>query len=235
MMRVPHKTHRATAVSLAAHVAVVVPLLLVLSVCNQAHPKWDEAGILALLPMAAPTETPTTAPKRKVFVTTATMAGHMGGATGVAAADAACAADGNYPGTGTYKALIVDGVARVACTTANCAGGVAEHTAWVLQPSTQYVRAGDAAVVLTTNVDGIFNFAGTLTNSFDAGAPVTYWTGITNNWVLSAKHCTAWTNGVGGGPNTGQAGLSNAITQNAIRDAGFTDCGTLTRLLCIEQ
>ncbi|HLD45750.1 MAG TPA: DUF1554 domain-containing protein, partial [bacterium] len=66
---------------------------------------------------------------KKIFVTDATYNGNLGG---VAGADALCEADANKPATGTYKALIVDGVARVACTTANCGGGAGENIDWVL-------------------------------------------------------------------------------------------------------
>ena len=216
--------------------AILFAVCLLCAYCNSAHPEWEDGTLLGLLPTAAAGAGAGAgaATTKKVFVSTTTLAGHMGGATGVAAADAACMADGSYPGTGTYKALIVDGVARVACTTAGCSGGTAEHTAWVLQPSTKYLRLSDSAAIMTTNANGIFVF-GTLTNSFDAGAGVNYWTGLQNNWTLSPKHCTAWTNGVGGGPNTGQSGLSNATNQQAVAAPVFIDCGTLTRLLCVEQ
>ena len=66
---------------------------------------------------------------KRVFVTSNNFDGGIEGSPGKAGADAACMADGNYPGSGTFKALLVTdtgisaGLRRVACTTANCSGG----------------------------------------------------------------------------------------------------------------
>ena len=102
-----------------------------------------------------------------IFVTTGTSDGLIG-AGGIAEADAFCMADAGYPGTGTYKALIVDGTNRIACTTANCSGGAGEHTDWVLKASTAYVRSNGSTAIGTTTAEGIFSFP--LTNSWASGS-----------------------------------------------------------------
>ena len=158
-------------------------------------------------------------------------------------ADAICMADGAYPGTGTFKAMLVDGVNRRACTTANCSGGVAEHIDWVFQPNTSYVRAAGGLVVMITNADGIFVF-GSLTNSFGAGA-TKYWTGLRNSpavdWVTDAADlCNdsgqPWDD-ASGGVNQGNKGDEALTTTASVAGAGTgPQCDNTTRtLLCVEQ
>lgn len=74
---------------------------------------------------------------------------------GIEEADALCNADTNKPNDSTYKAIIVDGLNRTACTTASCAGGSSEHTDWVLQADTEYRRGDGTTVVGTTDSNGL--------------------------------------------------------------------------------
>src|SRR6185369_3589397 len=62
------------------------------------------------------------------------------GINGVNSADTKCGAEAvTMSLSGTYKALIVDGTNRIACTSANCSGtGNAEHVDWVLRANTAY-------------------------------------------------------------------------------------------------
>ncbi|TDP51151.1 uncharacterized protein DUF1554 [Bacteriovorax stolpii] len=161
----------------------------------------------------------------KLFVTSSTTTGNIGG---IVAADSLCMADSNYPGSGVYKALIVDGSNRVACSSANCSGGSSEHVDWVLRANTQYQRVSDGATVGTTNANGIFSFP--LTNSLDAS--YTYWlfTGLTANWITNTGDCTNWssTGGFGG------FGLGDKTTIEAVYSNNGS-CSTSVKLICVEQ
>ncbi len=182
---------------------------------------------------------------RRIFVSNFSTTGNLSAVNGIAAADGFCAVDSNKPATGTYKAMIVDDSNRRACTTANCSGGVSEEIDWVLLPNTTYVRAMDSAVIFTTNSDAIFNFASTLTNSFDT-ALIYYWTGFGNfqpDWrtgnticlPASGQTCCRW--GVGGTPtgaDFGGNGVGNATNGNSVA-YGVLSCGVAKKFLCVEQ
>ncbi len=101
----------------------------------------------------------TTPTDKKIFLSASGHNGNFGGATG---ADTFCMGDANYPGTGTYKALLTDGSTRIACTTANCGGGPSEHVGWILAANKRYTRV-DGTEIGTTTANGIFTFP--LTNS----------------------------------------------------------------------
>ena len=86
--------------------------------------------------------------------------------------------DSNYPGSGTYKALITDGTNRVACTSANCAtGGAGENINWVLTPSTEYFRTDGTTEIGVTTSAGIFSFP--LSNAITASGVA--WTGFADH------------------------------------------------------
>lgn len=142
-----------------------------------------------------------------LFVTDAGSTGNLGGVSG---ADARCNASPVKPaGTGPYKAMLVDGSARVACTSALCgAGGVSEHVDWVLQPSTDYVRPDGTAIGTTTSV-GIFTSVtvGVGTNNSEV------WTGLSSSWTGSSN-CGSWTDGTGGA--LGNIGLADDTSTGLI-------------------
>jgi hypothetical protein len=164
---------------------------------------------------------------KKMFVTTNTTDGNMGG---VAGADALCASDPGKPtGGGTYKALIVDGAARVACTTANCSGGPGEHTDWVLQPNETYARSDGTTIIGATNANGLFVFP--LTNSV-VTVMRNMLTGTASNWTTHAgSNCTAWT-ATGG---NARYGVSTSTIATFIFAPISTSCANQSYLLCIEQ
>ncbi len=176
---------------------------------------------------AVTTETGFTTASKMIFITAATYTGNLGGISG---ADAKCMADANYPGTGTYKALLSDGVARTACTTADCGGGSGEHTDWVLSASTNYVRADGSTSIVTTNANGIFVF-GTMTNSWQSGAQVLSWSGTYYNWTAFID-CSNWSSASGSA--FGLLGRSDATNSEAISNAA-TDCSQTKALVCVEQ
>lgn len=162
----------------------------------------------------------------RVFETSATTTGNIGGISG---ADNMCNTDIYRPDVNVmYKAMIVDGVSRQACTTVNCGtGGVSEHIDWVFEPLTQYLRSDTGAVIQTADTNGLlpFNF------SVAMGAN-SIWTGMhnTDDWVTDTAHCTNWT-------STGTSGaLGNAsLLTNTVLGNGSVACTTAIRLLCVEQ
>ncbi len=162
---------------------------------------------------------------KTVYLTTAL----LGGFGGVAGADSRCMSDDNYPGSGTYRALLA-GSTRRACSTANCSGGASENLDWVLQPNTDYYRNSDNVLIGTTNAAGIFAFP--LTNSL-SGAFDFYWTGMASDWTSTANNCSNWTNSTSG--VTGNIGRGNATSTLSINLNTATCDFTNTYLLCVEQ
>lgn len=166
------------------------------------------------------------------------------GATGIQGADNKCnwSADPNWPGSGTYKAMIVDGANRVACAVANCSGGASGN--WVLQPNTTYYQADGATEIFTTDANGVWNFAtaGEWPHHIWPGAlNPQVWTGLNTDWTLTPVHCSNWTDGVD--TNTGAMGVSTGyptyLSQRDIyaypqtcSDASGNGIG---RIYCVEQ
>ncbi len=175
---------------------------------------------------------------KKIFITSSIYDGNIGGIVGV---DARCMEDSNYPGSGTYKALLVDGTNRRACSTANCSGGIGENIDWVLKPNTTYYRSDGITKIGTTDASGIFNFnLGNLDNSFSSSGYL-YWTGLMTNWTTNTATCSNWTSNAPG--ETGEGGIGNSTNSSSIREfipAGLGDCNNITQyfrpqLLCVEQ
>lgn len=163
-------------------------------------------------------------PARVIYTTQAQPNGDLGG---VAGADAAC--NTAPPVAGVYKALIVDGVSRVACTSDDCqTGGTAEHVDWVLEPSSLYVRA-DGTEIGTTNFDGLFLFD--LANAISPVSSET-WTGLSTTWTVGTT-CDAWTDGTSS--TIGTAGLSGEIEVDAISAYEQWCDRTNVALVCVQQ
>lgn len=193
----------------------------------------------------------------KVFITAATYNGNLQGAAanGPAGADAKCNADTNKPSTGTYKAMLTDGINRMPCSSKNCGGGVGENIDWVFQSGRIYIRANDSASLLSPNAAGILpanDSTGTFTtstytlnHSFDSGSTVkVYWTGFAqsdNFWqeatAQPSNTCSDWTDGTltGTASNGGRVGASNSTTYSAFRSGSGRSCDSLYYLVCVEQ
>jgi hypothetical protein len=171
------------------------------------------------------------------FDTNATLSGGSFTATnsdgnGVPEADNFCDTDANNPspGTGAFRALIVDNVNRIASLTGNAGDGQAN---WVLAANRSYVRIDGTTPIFTTNANRIFVF-GALTNSTGTAA-IDYWTGLNPDWTTSARHCTNWTVNAGG-PNQGEKARANVTDDTALSGAsGNRQCNQVYHLLCVEQ
>ena len=178
----------------------------------------------------------------KTFVTTAAFNGDIktagGQTTAIASADALCMADTNKPaGGGTYKAMLVDGTNRVACTSALCiTNGTSEHIDWVLKPNTTYYRADGTTLVFTTNANGIWDFvASDMSHSFDT-ATSAYWTGLDSQWesILTQMCGGDWSSSLN--TDVGDTGTGDRVNNGAI-GGGAWGCNNNTdlHLLCVEQ
>jgi len=188
------------------------------------------------------TSTVTFNPAKRIFVTNSTHNGNFGsGSAWVTGADNFCASDINKPSTGSYHAMLVDGVYRRACSTANCSGGSGEGIAWVLAPSTVYTWT-DGTPVGTTTSNGIFSFP--LTNcfgntGFSAGIA---WTGFTTgsppNWLVDGSTCSGWSSAASY-PTTGAFGSgannSDDRTGACLAYSNYSGCNTTYHLYCVEQ
>ncbi|EQA70226.1 endostatin-like outer membrane lipoprotein LenF [Leptospira noguchii] len=189
-----------------------------------------------------------------IFTTSSSGVVHNGNFGGISGADAFCQNNipSSVPSTGIYKAMIVDGVNRVATTVGpNSTEG---QVNWVFQPNQQYRRADDGAIIMTTNASGLFDFSNgaRLENSFALKGESGQWTGLNSDW-------TTWTSG--GVPITcsswnssalnlyGLFGSSNSTDSEALKTSNSTGGNTTSScssvrtaygpynlgLVCVEQ
>jgi hypothetical protein len=168
----------------------------------------------------------------KIFVTYNTFQGNIGGGagSGIQRADNMCNFDLNKPDNNTYKAMIVDGTNRRACSTSNCTDPN-ENVDWVFKPNTDYYRP-DGTYLFTTNSAGIV----TTNIANPIFFPVSYyWTGLASDWKISPlAHCNNWTDNSLN--HTGRVGSSDSIDSNWYSYTGTPpSCGSPNALLCVEQ
>lgn len=158
-----------------------------------------------------------------IFITSDEFLGDING-NGIEQADEECNNDPAKPDLSTYKAMLVDGIHRNACTNPDCtpSGGSID---WVLLPNTQYIRP-DGTVIGTTNSNAIFESP--LDNSpEDVG--VAFWIGFEQDWTDSTDDCANWT--VGDGIEQGASG--NSANLEWFLTGG--DCDFPAALVCVEQ
>ncbi len=189
---------------------VTLSLLALAVSCGQ---DGNAPSLLASSGNCTPTAT------KRIFATSVAADGGRGGVNGV---DAFCMADANYPGTGTFKAFVVNGSTRVACTTANCSGGASEHVDWVLQPCTDYTRVDGTPIGTTADEIGIF--ATSLTNAFSG---VEIWTGMHD--YVTDQTCSGFNSSL----TMGYTSLGNSLVP---WEADVSrSCNQLVRFACVEQ
>ncbi len=188
------------------------------------------------------------------FVTTATHTGDFDGDSGlVGGTFNAVTGDGNgideadnfcmdnipgtLTGTGTYKALLVDGTNRVACSSGSCPVTTtpSDFIDWVLQANHVYFRSdGTTRAMTTVSAGRVFDFSSptalATNQGFDSGS---YWTGFFSpvNWTAGVR-CNLWdddTNLFSGAFGTGSANNTTSLY------ATPSTCNVPLRLLCIQQ
>ncbi len=178
-----------------------------------------------------------------IFRTALTFNGNLGG---IAGADQKCMTDANYPGSGTYKAFIVDGVNRIASITPGQGDGQVD---WVINADTSYYRPDGFTLIGIANSKALFS--ANLTNTISATG-INFWSGfyrpdngtsMTNvTWTAGVTSiCTAWTFG---GPGGGDGGLYGSISGTDGRAFGGafgspaigSSCGGSSfSLVCVQQ
>ena len=164
-----------------------------------------------------------------IFVTEGETNGDLNGPQG---ADAMCMSDANYPGTGTYKAMIVDTVNRIACTSPNCAiAGADEHVDWVLHPDTAYQRV-DGTEIGQTNGVGLFIFD--LTNAIDPSGTFPHGGfNSTDNWTTGTlNNCSNWTDSSAVGST--RVMVPSDDRDNFLSGGGF-GCNINGEIMCVQQ
>ncbi|MCX7811207.1 MAG: DUF1554 domain-containing protein [Leptospiraceae bacterium] len=173
----------------------------------------------------------------KIFVTAEKFVGDIGGGTGVPGtngiqrADFICNNDANKPDNNTYKAMIVDGTNRRACSTSNCIDPN-ENVDWVFKPNTDYYRPNGILYLFTTNSAGIVTT--NIAESILAGSYYPYWTGLASDWTISpSAHCNNWTDYTTS--NIGRVGSSNSKDSKWYSDISSPSCDSSNALLCVGQ
>lgn len=190
---------------------------------------YDTAGNFAAGVNASATPvTPCGGGNCRIFVTTATYTGALGGIVG---ADAKCNADAAKPNASIYKALIADGTTRHACNLANCSGasGIEQSLDWPLWPNKTYTRSDGSTVVGLSSAVALL--PATFTNSIATGGSQN-WTGLNTDWTTSVDHCTLWTDPASG--IAGARGVQNSTTSTAWFN-GSNSCNAPRSIYCFEQ
>ena len=148
----------------------------------------DESGFLAVSTAFSPAwralalSIKVTDDDNKFFFITAT--GYISSFGGPVAADAACMSDSKYPGTGTYKAMIVtpqtSSPKRIACSSAACTEGAGGRVDWVLRETTTYRRAVDGIKVFNTDAHALITYPLFAIPAPDLppGPSSSFWTGM---------------------------------------------------------
>ena len=148
-----------------------------------------------------------------------------GNLTGMSGLDALCQA-GRPNGVKGAKAFLTDGVARVACQTSGCSGGISEHMDWVLSPNTMYYRA-DGNLVAVSDSAGLFDFPLSASAVLNGGE---WWTGLSMDWTAAGADCNGWTSisssdvGMVGQSASVDDGFLTVYTQNCNRSDPIIIC-----------
>lgn len=160
-----------------------------------------------------------------IFITQNGYPANIGKATNF---DSSCQSDPNYPGTGIYKAMVVDGVSRRASITQNVGDGQID---WVFKANQAYIRPGGINIE-TSNANGLFTTS--------LSTPITtvssdHWTGLNPDWTSYLDGaCLKWTtNATFELGMTGDAYTQEIVTLTAGR--GLQQCSVNRELVCVEQ
>lgn len=203
----------------------LIALPLFLTSCGQTD------GLVPTLTSGSSTDNSCPPTGYQMYVTATSYAGNLGG---IAGADAKCMSDANYPGSGTYKALIVDGSSRRACTTDNCSGGTGEHIDWVLRNNATYCKTDGTTIITTTNAVGLLSYP--LAVSL-ASSSTSVWTGLMSYWKGNVD-CSNWTSSTMSTDqaHNGNMGDAGSTSESFAGDANaFAQCGNTKKIICVEQ
>jgi hypothetical protein len=182
---------------------------------------------------------PTTSSGLKIFVTSRVHDGdfvddnRLSGQTAMERADDFCQTDPTKPANGTFKALLVDGVARDALTPID----------WVLKPETDYFRPDNDVRIATTTPAAILPpyLEHSIHDNFgvsDPSIPTStslVWTGFSDNmsFAAGAQTCRGWTfrQNLDDAPQ----GVCYGTTGDQWWTNGGSACSLEARIYCVEQ
>jgi hypothetical protein len=151
----------------------------------------------------------------RIFVTTATYDGNLGGKVG---ADAKCQSDPGKPATGTYKAML-------RFTNRDTT------TDWVFQANKKYYRTDRTTLIGITDTNK--KLPPTLTNPITASG-VQVKTGFTDDFAPGTTNCVDYSSSVAIDYST--TGLANNTTVDSLLNgAADTTCDTTAPIICVEQ
>jgi hypothetical protein len=155
------------------------------------------------------------------------------GANAIAKADNFCETDTAKPTTGTYKAILVDGMTRDAITPID----------WVLKPNTTYYQVNGNVVIATTNAAATFGetIENDIHDSFGVSAgnnvnTSTVFTGFADAVSFNAgpNNCQAWSSADTSGGYSPK-GISYGTDGSEWYTNGGQVCSLPSRLYCAEQ
>jgi hypothetical protein len=170
-----------------------------------------------------------------IWVTGLLYDGNFNGFSTIDQESLASANDPNRPSSSlisgaTYKALITDGVNRIATTSGTDKKG--QTADWVLQPSTTYyLYTGSAPYttpVLTTDSNGLFN---SLTNPFSSSSSDQFWTGLNPNLTTAVNTCGGWSSDSGLGGQYGIGGVCDSTAWSS----SFSAHNIKKKLIFVQQ
>ena len=210
-------------------IAVAISILMLSASCEQLGltSEDDDTDLLVLLGIALTPES--CSGTCKIFLTSSVPSRNIG-LTGL---DNVCNSDANKPsGNIAFKALVTHSTDRIACTTANCSGGVSENVNWVLKPNTKYFRSDGTTEIFTTNSSGIFPFGTANDGIIDPGTNGIA-TGLQTDWTNDVN-CSDWSGA--GSYEIGSPELTDArlISLDTPEPCG-SDLSSILRLACVEQ
>ncbi len=177
-------------------------------------------------------------PRLKIFATSRTHNGGfkndnlLSGSTAIEKADDFCQTDPAKPDSGTYKAMLVDGVNRDALTPLD----------WVLKPNTTYYQADGSTQIGTTTTVALFgqNLVNYIHASFGVSGgnnsnTSTVWTGFGDSvsFTTGPLSCSGWSD-----PTNAQNapyGISYSTDGTEWCNTGGQVCSLPSRLYCVEQ
>jgi hypothetical protein len=175
----------------------------------------------------------------KIFATSATHSADflhdtsLTGSTAMEKADNYCQTDANRPDSGTYKAILVDGIVRDAVTPLD----------WVLKPNTTYYQANNNVVIGTTTSVALFgqNVTNDIHDSFGVSGgnnsnTSTVWTGFGDglSFTTGPLTCNAWTYG-GSDGTYAPYGISYGTDGTEWYTNGGQVCSLPSHIYCAEQ
>ncbi len=173
----------------------------------------------------APATATTKCSGKVIYLHALSAGGNLGGITG---ADQKCSDNKPIGSTSVFKAMIVLGSTRRACTTEYCSGGVSENQDWVLAANTSYCTSDFESKVFETNSAGIINGSPSALASVETRA----FTGLGDNWIGFGPNCTSWTSNSAG--QQGRTGNAQSV-DTSFFSLGSITCDNNASLYCVEQ